>query len=360
MQTIPAMQAALQAKDAALLAGLAATYVADHPGDPRGYYYRGESALLQSEPDLGAAEADFSQAYALQPQEPLWLKAYARLMAETLQQDTAAGIYAQVLQLEPKDEEALRALGLYYLQEKGEPEAAQGYFHQLIGQDIGNLEYHLLLAQAYFENGQVEEAKDSLFFSLHEGAHEPGLVLQIRILEQEVPRPEEELLACYAELYGLAPQNEAYAFQYARALREQGEFAQAAPIWAALNDRYIQQERQAEAIFYENLALNYMGLQAYESALTTWDLALSLANAEGGDLHRYYEHRAETLAALGRIEEAHADIEQALSACEDNPIIQSRVQLVRARVYLHSREWDKARQALDLVLEIGVFVKDAE
>lgn len=349
-------QSLLKAKNWAALQALGLQCREAYPEAPLGYYLEAHGHEADEEGNKELAAWGYSRAAELQPEELKYILGYARIK-EQEDPDEAAGYYSQVLQIEPKNSEALHAMALYYLRHKQEPEYALGYFQNLEALFYEQPLIHIHYAEALYSLGQTEEAKDIVGYAMHEAIYEEGAVLMLRILNEEQEPPYRDMLEYYQFLIKQRPYALAYQYQYARCLYHLEQFEEAHTAFALAKGLHEQENIDADAEFYRHWASNAEAQEDYALALQLLNWAIE-ARAEGEELRPYYEQRAAVYAALGKFDEALADASKAVQEASYNEFIQSKSQAQRAIIHIQAGNIEEALKDYEQVEKVGLFLNE--
>lgn len=151
---------ALDQNDLNLAKASAVALITSHSASPDGYYLRGLAETREA--NYALAETDFKKSIQLAPQDPL---AYVRLGDMRVVQQRysdAEPFYNQALQLNPAFVDAMSGILNVYDKEKKPEKAAIDRIQEQITRSPNTPAYYEMLGQAYYKNGDFENAQNAL------------------------------------------------------------------------------------------------------------------------------------------------------------------------------------------------------
>lgn len=310
-QLLAALQAAFAEKNQSKLEDLGKQAVENFPDDSFGYAYLAEAMMLLEVPKYAHAETLLAKAIQLEAENLNYKLRFGAIKEEQGLLGDASILYRQVLLKDANNYAALKGLGTCELYDSQANESAIEYFNQALKIKASDSDIYAMLAEAYNNLGQYQDALAATNKGLAGGFHEGCATAKLVTLEflHSIDGAED----LYRKLLEIRPEDFSYRFNFGNLLLAEGKAAEA-------ETQFLKALSVAEddnnPILHNLLADALLKQGKFAEALKRYDETMKMHEADS----YVYASRAEAKLGLKDGKGALADFDTAIAKAGTDPV----------------------------------------
>lgn len=310
-QLLAALVAALAEKNQSKLEDLGKQAVENFPDDSFGYAYLAEAMMLLEEPKYAHAETLLAKAIQLEADNLNYKLRFGAIKEEQGLLGDASILYRQVLMKDANNFAALKGLGICELYDSQAYESAIEYFNKALKIKASDSDIFAMLAEAYNNLEQYQEALAATNKGLAGGFHEGCATAKLITLEFLHRTDGADEL--YRKLLEIRPEDFTYLFNFGNLLLTEGKAAEA-------ETQFVKALSVAEddnnPMLHNLLGDALLKQGKFAEAIKQYDTSIKMHDADS----YLYASRAEAKLGLKDGKGALADLDTAITKAGKDPV----------------------------------------